>query len=406
MSLADRIRKAVSNGVKNATKRRVNKWMSTGIPPLDHALSGGWERGVLVEIYGESTVGKSLMMDLGLIQNQREGGVSVKFPMEGAHNPEFFGQLGGNDEQLVLYPDLRNDDSPEDVFLEDVVLKMEEFMLMKLGPEASEESLVMGWDSIASTLPKAVEDVDVDALNMKHHLARAVALSECCPRLVRLAQKTGSVILSTNQIREDPSPFAKGGGITRPGGRSYPFYASQWVELKKGAAIKADNGEKIGHWIKGEVTKNRLGPAHKTFMLPVYTRTEFGHPIYEGPMLPGIHLVEAMWEFYLGRKSGKDDEKAKIVPYFLLPDGQSVIQPSDRKGYFKLHPILGSDESFRKAEWPKIMEAHPELWTLAKREVPNAPEGCASECPEEGADEQDKQPKPRRGRRPRSQAAE
>lgn len=354
MSLGDKLRKALGNAVAKSDRgAEARSTLSTGIPAVDYALGGGIIEGALVEIFGESTVGKSLLQDEVLILNQQRGGCSVKYNTEEAHNPAFFAARGGDPEALIVYP---NPDDVEPISVEAVFMSMEKVMLVKRA-EASTEPLVLGWDSIASTLPEAVLKEDPDEANMKSHLARAVAMSNCTPRILTLAKRTGTTIIATNQIRESPNPFER--NTRTPGGLAWGFYCSQRLELRKGATIKAETGEKIGHWIEGEIVKNRLDSSLRTFRIPCYTRTEFPHPSYEVPLESGIHKAEALWEFYFGSKKGSG-ETGRHVLYFMLPDGKPVVEASTKKGFFELHSSFGA-KSFRKTDWLAVLSQYPQL---------------------------------------------
>ena len=357
MGLASKIRKALGDAVAGASRgAHAPVAIPSGLAILDHALGGGFMEGRLIEIYGESTVGKSLLLDLMLIRTQQRGGVGMKFATEEAHNAKFFEELGGKPKDLLLYP---NPESDEEVYIEDVVVTMDNAMVAKQ-KEKDDEPFMIGWDSIAATLPKAVLSKELEDADMKYNLARAQCMSNACPRLHTLARSTKTTIIATNQIRQSMDKFNH--NPTRPGGASYPFYASQWLELRKGAAIKNDNNEAIGHWINGKVTKNRLDSALKPFRLAVYTRYDSPHPIYESPLKAGIHVEESLWEFCHGRKSSDDEAKSKVIPYFLLPDGKPVLELVE-KGWFQMHPSYGG-KKFRKSAWLEILEEQPTLKLL------------------------------------------
>jgi RecA/RadA recombinase len=361
-SLKDRMRSALGLAVRDAGKAAEKPpFLPIGIAGIDYALGGGFMWGRLIEVFGESTVGKSLLQDYVLIAVQKLGGVAAKFNTEQAHNPFFFSELGGNGDDLLLYPDPEDAENAEKFpFIEDVFIKIDEILSVKLAG-GDTEPVAIAWDSIAATMAASVADVSPDKLNMKHNLARAVSLSNCCPRIVYLASQAKAIIMASNQIRESPDAFER--DTKTPGGKSWPFYSSQRIELRKGATIKADNGEPIGHWINGKVVKNRLDAALRTFRVPCYTRTDLPHPIYDLPIGPGIHKAEALWEFCLGRKVGNEDS-AKLVPYFYMPDGKPVVEAANQ-GWYQLHPAFG-DKKFRKADWPHVLEEFPALWDLPK----------------------------------------
>jgi RecA/RadA recombinase len=370
VGLGDKIRKALGNAVADASRTAAAPdVLPSGYASLDYALGGGFQEGRLHEVYGESTVGKSLIVYRVLAKNQARNGVSVLWNNEEAYAASFFRILGGDPDSLLLYPNPDEgevDDKGnlrEPVYLEDVFTKMQEVMILKL-KEKDSTPIVMGWDGIAATLPKACGEVELADANMRYNLAKAMAMSNACPRIHTLAAKTKTTIIATNQIRESIDPFDR--KVKRPGGVSWQYLSSSWVEMRKGETIKSEGGEAIGHWIEGIVTKSRLDSALRKFRLPCYTRYDQPHPVYDIPLRPGIHEEEGLWEFLRGSTKKSKDGDTKQIGYFFMPDGKLVID-SESKGWFILHPHFGG-QKFRRTDWLKVLEDHPTLRNLPKIE--------------------------------------
>lgn len=364
VALQDKVRSSLGKKIAQAgAVARPREFIATGIAGIDFALGGGFERGTMVELFGESTVGKTLLMDAVLIKNQQEGGLSVKYDAEHAHHDEFFRRLGGSPDDLIRYPNPEDDGEAAEIYVEDVFITLDEILTLKI-QEGDPQHVIAGWDSIAATVAKAVAKISLDKANMKYHLAKAVAMSDACPRIMYLLQKTKAILIATNQTRDSPDPFERETKTT--GGKSYPFYCSQRIELVRSNRIKSESGEAIGHWIEGTVIKNRLDASLRVFRVPTYTRSDLPHPEFDMPLEPGIHKLEALWEFCYGRKkTGKDDGPTKIFPYMLMPD-QTPIVENGKQGYYVLHKHFGRAKPFRKAAWPEVVAECPSLWDLPK----------------------------------------
>lgn len=361
MSLGNKLRKALGSALDKSVTSAKLTYLPTGIQIIDWALGGGFLEGRLTELIGESTVGKSLLMDVVLIQNQLRGGISVKFNNEEAHNPTFFRELGGDPEELIVRPEHPEelDEAPEPLYIENVFIEMEKVMLLQI-QEGKGTGLAIGWDSIAATQAQAVATKTLEQVDMKYNLARAQAMANCVPRILNLARSSKAVVIASNQTRESPDPFQR--QTRTPGGVTWGFCCSQRVELRKSNTIKSESGERMGHWAVGEVFKNRLAAALRVFRVPIYTRSDLPHPVFEGTLRPGIDRDEALWEFAMGKK-GNGESETNYHPYFVLPDGKPVLT-SEGKGWYKLHDFFGYDQKFRKSAWREILEKTPTIRSI------------------------------------------
>jgi RecA/RadA recombinase len=315
-------------------------FLRTNIPSIDYALGGGFGKGRLSEIFGEWSSGKTILLYMALIANEKAGGDSILFEAEGAYLDEFYEILGGDPKKLtVTYVD-----TVEEVF-DGIKGICENVVKLKY-----EKQLCIGWDSIAETGTKHLQEAGME----KRDMSKAYWMTQGCQLIATSVKMANACVIATNQTREKIGD--KDSATHTPGGSGWPFGASQRLELKfeggsKTALIMDENGEtKLGKWTKGEVVKNKLGSPWGTFSLPIYTKHDHEHPVFNNRKTKiGIDLEEALFSFYKNN----------------LVKGVKILDKAGSR--YKLHEeidIFGTRNAFLRKEWPEILEEYPALWTF------------------------------------------
>src|SRR5690349_12963992 len=91
----------------NDENQGVTNWIDTGYEPLNNIMSGdnslGLPQGRLVEMYGPSSAGKTLLATTMMISAQRMGGVAGFFDHERSFAVKLAKQLGLNDMKGWIY---------------------------------------------------------------------------------------------------------------------------------------------------------------------------------------------------------------------------------------------------------------------------------------------------------------
>lgn len=319
-------------------------FLRTNIPSIDYALGGGWGRGRMGEIFGEWSSGKTILLYMALIANEKAGGDSILFEAEGAYLDEFYEVLGGDPKKLtVTYVD-----TVEEVF-DGIKGVCDNAVKLKYT-----RPLCIGWDSIAETGTKHLQEAGMD----KRDMSKAYQMSQGTQLIATSVKMSNACVIATNQTREKIGD--KDSATHTPGGTGWPFGASQRLELRfdggsKTALIMADDTEtKLGKWTKGEVVKNKVAPPWGSFSLPIYTKNDWEHPVFNDRRTKiGIDKEEALFSFYKNQ----------------LVKGIKVLNQIGSR--YKLHEEIdfGIGESFLKKEWPKVLEEYHSLWTFPYREV-------------------------------------
>lgn len=255
-----------------------------GILSVDDVLGGGFARGRHTEMYGSFSVGKTALTYY-LIAYAQSLGLNCKFfDAEHGFDPQFAASLGVDIDELKM-PEF--DDANRMVNLMEIDLR-------------ARVADVMIVDSIASLLPKAEREIDMEQSQMGTYQARL--MSAALRRLTSANKNTAIVFI--NQLRENVGVMFGKKWVTS-GGRAMGFYAGTRLELartenitKNVKAIDHKSGKEktekitIGHRVLMRVEKDKTGGARIA---------DSGTFVYDYE-LGGIDPIEDL--LYLGRTYG------------------------------------------------------------------------------------------------------
>lgn len=209
----------------------------TGNFLLDIALGiGGLPRGRVIELFGGSSLGKSLLA-LNLVANVQK------------------------DNGTVLYVDAEHDLDP--VWMEQIGVDVEKMLLCQ--PEYGEQGLQIALDlmktgnidlividSVAALTPKAELDGNIED---NHIGLQARMLAQALRSMRHVASETDTCLLFINQIRDKIGFMQQ--GTTSPGGHALKFYSSVRIELKRMGDVK-EKGESVGTRVKASIIKSKV----------------------------------------------------------------------------------------------------------------------------------------------------
>jgi recombination protein RecA len=211
--------------------------ISTGSTLLDLAISGTRKRGggipggVMVEIFGPESSGKTVLLcEIGGAI-QRKGG-SLLFNDPEARLNKQFAEIFDID---MAEATLENSDTVKDMFL-----KME-----KWKPETTNKINGILIDSLAALSTNMEMDNDEgDKMGMR----RAKELSEGWRKFARRISNENYIVVASNQLRVKTDAVAFGEQFTTPGGKATAYYASIRLKVNKPSKIKKEinfKGKKI-----------------------------------------------------------------------------------------------------------------------------------------------------------------
>lgn len=216
------------------------QFVTSGVPEID-AITGGFPRARITEVYGKTGVGKTTLMTKCLSVMSRLEKV-LYIDAENALNKNRVVELGG---------DLSKIDVSTEYILEHVI----DLVLSSI---SGYDIIVV--DSIAGLIPKTESEGETGAANIG---VKAKLIHQWMRKLVGVLGKNNCAVVFVNQLRESPDMF------TPPfttGGLGIPYSASLRLQL---ASNKSDRITKdkafIGHWVHVEITKSKVcSPYQKT----------------------------------------------------------------------------------------------------------------------------------------------
>ncbi|MBE6126770.1 MAG: recombinase RecA [Erysipelotrichaceae bacterium] len=219
----------------------------TGSILLDQALGvGGYPKGRIIEIYGPESSGKTTLALEAIAQAQRKGGRAAFIDAEHAIDPEYAAKLGVNIDELLL----SQPDSGEQA------LEIAEM----LAQSGAIDLMVI--DSVAALVPQA----ELDGVMSDNQVGlQARLMSKGCRKIAGVLNRTGTVVIFINQLRQKVGVLY-GNPETTTGGMALKFYASIRIDIRRAEAIKLGS-DVIGNTVKVKIVKNKVSPPYKTCVL-------------------------------------------------------------------------------------------------------------------------------------------
>jgi RecA/RadA recombinase len=248
----------------------VDRMVSTGSTLLDLALSGRRRRGggvpggIIIEIFGPTSTGKTALAVEIATSTQNRGG-SVRFDDPEARLDKEYAATFGMDirEKFLEYT---RSDTVTDMF--------EELRMWK--PKSPNEINCFVADSLAALSTHMELDDSEDAKGDKRGQRRAKEFSQELRKTCRKIANNNWLLACTNQIRQGDF------GYVTPGGMGIPFYASARIRLRHGKPklldrkrkLKVAGSEKekeitktVGIFTMAEVVKNSIDDSYREAML-------------------------------------------------------------------------------------------------------------------------------------------
>jgi len=252
---AAKIKKTTKKPLETEAEVSYNRIISTGSTLLDLAITGdkvkggGIPAGIIIEISGPSSTGKTSILG-EMSSSVIERGGSVRFLDPEARLDRDYTEIYGFS--------LKDDDYHRP----DTVNQMFKH-IWDWKPEKPEEINMVAADSLAA-LSTEMEMEDEDKMGMK----RAKDFSQGLRKSCRIIADRNIILACSNQEREG------GNGLVTPGGRGIPYYASLRIRIKpnfKEPKIKRTKkiGTKTVEKIVGirsecEVKKSSIGSPFRT----------------------------------------------------------------------------------------------------------------------------------------------
>jgi protein RecA len=266
----DALAKAMEGAIgKPDEELEITGWIDMGYPKLNEILSGdknkGLPQGRIIEVYGPSSSGKTLIATQAMIAAQKAGGVA-----------------GFNDHELTFQVPFAKkfgliDTFPQFTYKRPLTWEASNTLALRaceairnsklLPPEAP---IVWVFDSVAAMIPQSMlvdskgKDRELDEMNMNDTTALARVSSTTLKVINRMSGDLNATFIYLNQIRTKPG-VVYGDPTTTPGGSAMEFYASIRLALGKKFIKEEKDGEKqtTGQIIGVTTKKNKVTRPHQ-----------------------------------------------------------------------------------------------------------------------------------------------
>jgi recombination protein RecA len=228
----------------------VKRWIDTGSIQLNYAirnaLGGGYPEGRIIEISGLPSSGKSHLAYHAAAVVQSMGGLVVYVDTENATPLDKLRHMGINVAKKFVYCDTH---CTEEVFaiVESTINKAKQIVDKNI-------PILVIWDSVAATSPKAELDGDYDQNTVG---LQARVISKGMRKITGVIGQNNVTFICINQLREKIGVM-HGDPMTTPGGKAIPFHASLRIRLGSGSPIKDKAGNIIGIHVTVSIKKNKV----------------------------------------------------------------------------------------------------------------------------------------------------
>jgi len=211
-------------------------------------MGGGYPEGRIIELSGLPSSGKSHLAYHAASVTQSMGGLVVYIDTENATPIEKLKHMGIDVSKKFVYCDTH---CTEEVFsiIESTITKAKQII------EKNVPILVI-WDSVAATSPKAELDGDYDQTTMG---LQARVLSKGFRKITGVIGQNNVTLICINQLRDNIGVM-HGDPHVSPGGKSLPFHASVRIRLGSGSPIKDKSGNVVGIHTTVSLKKNKVAP--------------------------------------------------------------------------------------------------------------------------------------------------
>lgn len=276
---------------------------------------GGLPKGRIIELYGDSSAGKTTLSLNYVKQVQKRGGIASFVDVEHALDIKWAKFHGVNVNELLVSQPNSGEEALE--LVDDLV-------------NTNQVGIIVV-DSVAALVPRAELEKDMGESSMG---LQARLMSQACRKLTASISKTGTIVIFLNQVRQTIGGYGNPNVTT--GGNALKYYASLRFEIARKETLK--NGEEsIGVKTRVKIVKNKVAPPFTecTFDLIFKEGYDYEGSIIEEAVRYDIIQKGGAWYTYKGEKfqgSKGLKEFLKKTPEVIQDLREQVLQKVKESG--------------------------------------------------------------------------
>jgi len=244
-------------------------YISTGDPVLDLVISnrpnGGLPLSKFINIYGDSSVGKSLIVAIFMSEFHKAGGYSLLFDTERASFPPYMEVLGVDKTRTIFVPKTRTLERIFEIIVKYVINNKKRNMNAPF-------AIII--DSMTATNIEAVMG-DLESFGDSGYAGGAKKqkiIGESFQKILDFIKDEKVCFITVDQVRDNMDKKGIYDAKTRStSGNAQRFYSDIRLEMSLKANIKNSDKEIIGKEVKVKVVKNRIAPSPRETTIFVYS---------------------------------------------------------------------------------------------------------------------------------------
>lgn len=312
------------DGAELGTSAEVKMWLPTGNYALNKVISGSYKRGVpfgrVIDIFGDPSTGKSLLIYHMIAHIQKMGGVAILDDTEDAYTKSFGECIGIDNDSLIRLSSLTVEEHFGKCFLgwKQPSSGKDKLPLVQLILDEDPNCpILVALDSLALLSTDHERDSPMETPDMSK------------AKMIRKGLRKSSDIMSKGNIIHVISNHVTakigvmfGKKTTTPGGSGVPFQASVRLELSSAGKVKDDDKNVTSVKSGVHVSKNKIGMPFKNTEIEIF---------FDRGMDPYSGLLESL-------------------------ELEGIVKPGEKRG-----EMLYGDKSFRKSEFLEFIQANPDL---------------------------------------------
>ena len=250
--------------------------ISSGIDPLNLIIGGGFLPGRVYMLSGEKSAGKSTLMGSIMSGIQDSSGICVHAESESTLDFERLKTLGVDIDSLIV--------SEESIQVLESGFEWLKLSMLYLREHYAKNPIMLTWDTYQSTITRAQlastgTSAKKDLGSLRKEMDQfaggqqeeARIIKTKLKEMVHILNKNNAFLMLLSQVYDNRDGFGADKLVTS-GGHGLSHALSTHIRLVKRGKIYSSEHEKlaVGNTINISTVKNKQGPPHLSFNIPLY----------------------------------------------------------------------------------------------------------------------------------------